>query len=140
MDGVTELTEFAHESTHIGHEEPEHDVDEALCCWVSSLFVSALLASVGSDGERWSFLFLLTLAEVTAGAVSSSSTPGSELLQSPQLDSGERARLSSSSCDELVEWLWALRRTAVGLSESRKVLAICCCWCRCFCRCLCSCW
>ena len=37
MDGVAELSE----STHISYEEPEHDGDEALCCWISSLFVSA---------------------------------------------------------------------------------------------------
>ena len=42
---------------------------------LSSLFVSALLASVRCDGERWSFLLLLPLAGVTAGAVTSSSTP-----------------------------------------------------------------
>ena len=47
---------------------------------LSSLFMSALLASVRSDGERWSFLLLLPLAGVTAGEVTSSSTPDIESL------------------------------------------------------------
>ena len=47
---------------------------------LSSLFVSALLASVRSDEERWSFFLLLPLARVTAGALMSSSTPDIESL------------------------------------------------------------
>ena len=99
---------------------------------LSSLFVSAVLASVRSDEERWSFLLLLPLAGVTAGALMSSSTPDIGSLLSPQLDSGESASLSSSSRGERMEWLWALRRAAVTLSES---LATCCCCCCCYCCC-----
>ena len=41
---------------------------------------ASLLASVGSEGERSSFLLLLPLVRVTAGAILSSSTPDRELL------------------------------------------------------------
>ena len=50
---------------------------ESATCWARW---SALLASVRSDEERWSFLLLLPLAGVTAGALTSSFTPDIESL------------------------------------------------------------